>query len=79
MLSPFAAPGGPSFGDALMISEIRRGSVAHRSGTLEVGDKLLAIDGVRLAGHLPEDAMALLASAEDVVRLKIQKDDENSG
>nr|CAB3250893.1 glutamate receptor-interacting protein 2 [Phallusia mammillata] len=64
--------------DALMISEVKRGSVAHRTGTLEAGDRLLSIDGVRLDDCSAEDAHALLASAEDVVRLKIQKDEENS-
>jgi len=62
-----------------MISEVKRGSVAHRTGTLEAGDRLLSIDGVRLEGCSPDDAHALLASAEDVIRLKIQKDEENSG
>nr|XP_009859030.2 glutamate receptor-interacting protein 2 isoform X2 [Ciona intestinalis] len=64
--------------DSLMILEVRRGSVAHRTGTLEAGDRLLAIDGVRLDGVSSEDAHALLASAEDVVRLKIRKDEDNS-
>ena len=62
-----------------MISEVRKGSAAYRTGTLEAGDRLLAIDGVRLDECTLEDACALLASAEDVVRLKIQKDEENSG
>ncbi|CAK8698462.1 unnamed protein product [Clavelina lepadiformis] len=73
-----SAPSGRYHGHALMISEVKRGSVAHRTGTLEAGDRLLAIDGVRLDECTPDDAHALLASAEDVVRLKIQKDEENS-
>jgi len=77
----FASDAGGRFNndDGLMISEVKRGSVAHRTGTLEAGDRLLSIDGVRLEGCSPDDAHALLASAEDVIRLKIQKDEENSG
>ena len=62
-----------------MISEVKKGSAAHRTGTLEAGDRILSIDGVRLDDCSVDDARALLASAEDVVRLKIQKDEENSG
>ena len=75
----FTASGGGREGSALMISEVRKGSAAHRTGTLEAGDRILSIDGVRLDECSVDDARALLASAEDVVRLKIQKDEENSG
>ena len=75
----FIVSGGQHPGSALMISEVKKGSAAYRTGTLEAGDRILAIDGVRLDECTLEDATALLASAEDVVRLKIQKDEENSG
>lgn len=65
--------------EPLIITDIKRGSVAHRTGTIQAGDKLLSIDGVRLDGNSSvEHAIALLRSAEDVVRLKIRKDEENS-
>nr|XP_039249981.1 glutamate receptor-interacting protein 1-like [Styela clava] len=65
--------------EPLVITDIKRGSTAHRTGTIQAGDKLLAIDGVRLdKNSTVEDALALLLSAEDVVRLKIRKDEENS-
>uniref|UniRef100_A0A3Q2CX84 Glutamate receptor interacting protein 2a n=1 Tax=Cyprinodon variegatus TaxID=28743 RepID=A0A3Q2CX84_CYPVA len=61
----------------LIISDIRKGSIAHRTGTLEPGDRLLAIDSVRLDNCSMEDAMSVLQQAEDMVKLRIQKDEDN--
>lgn len=64
-------------GKPLIISEIKKGSIAHRTGTLEPGDRLLAIDTVRLDHCTMEDAMHVLHQAEDMVKLRIQKDEDN--
>ncbi|XP_070824598.1 glutamate receptor-interacting protein 2-like isoform X5 [Chaetodon trifascialis] len=64
-------------GKPLIISDIRKGSIAHRTGTLEPGDRLLAIDSVRLENCTMEDAMHVLQQAEDMVKLRIQKDEDN--
>ncbi|XP_076860098.1 glutamate receptor-interacting protein 2a [Brachyhypopomus gauderio] len=64
-------------GKPLIISEIKRGSIAHRTGTLEPGDRLLAIGSVKLENCGIEKAMAVLQQAEDMVRLRIQKDEDN--
>ncbi|KAM8863586.1 glutamate receptor-interacting protein 2-like isoform 2-T2 [Spinachia spinachia] len=64
-------------GKPLIISDIRKGSIAHRTGTLEPGDRLLAIDSVRLENCTMEDAMHFLQQAEDMVKLRIQKDEDN--
>uniref|UniRef100_A0A493TGN0 Glutamate receptor interacting protein 1 n=1 Tax=Anas platyrhynchos platyrhynchos TaxID=8840 RepID=A0A493TGN0_ANAPP len=66
-------------GDPLVISDIKKGSVAHRTGTLELGDKLLAIDNIRLDNCSMEDAVQILQHCEDLVKLKIRKDEDNSG
>lgn len=50
-----------------------------RTGTLEPGDKLLAIDNVRLDNCPMEDAVQILQQCEDLVKLKIRKDEDNSG
>src|SRR4029434_3575848 len=50
-----------------------------RTGTLEPGDKLLAIDNIRLESCSMEDAMQILQQSEDLVKLTIRKDEENSG
>ncbi|XP_073087199.1 glutamate receptor-interacting protein 2 isoform X12 [Manis javanica] len=65
-------------GEPLIISDIKKGSVAHRTGTLEPGDKLLAIDNIRLDSCPMEDAVQILRQCEDLVRLKIRKDEDNS-
>ncbi|XP_048102601.1 glutamate receptor-interacting protein 2a isoform X1 [Alosa alosa] len=65
-------------GQPLVISEIKRGSIAHRTGTLEPGDRLLAIDNVRLENCGIEEAMKVLQQAEDMVKLWIQKDEDNT-
>ncbi|XP_055985557.1 glutamate receptor-interacting protein 2 isoform X2 [Sorex fumeus] len=65
-------------GDPLIISDIKKGSVAHRTGTLEPGDKLLAIDNIRLDNCPMEDAVQILRQCEDLVKLKIRKDEDNS-
>ena len=43
------------------------------------GDKLLAINQYRLENCTIEDAAQILQDTEDLVRLKIQKDDIFSG
>uniref|UniRef100_A0A7M4FHR0 Glutamate receptor interacting protein 2 n=1 Tax=Crocodylus porosus TaxID=8502 RepID=A0A7M4FHR0_CROPO len=65
-------------GEPLIISDIKKGSVAHRTGTLEPGDKLLAIDNIRLDNCSMEDAVQILKQCEDLVKLKIRKDEDNS-
>uniref|UniRef100_G3NGY1 Glutamate receptor interacting protein 2b n=1 Tax=Gasterosteus aculeatus aculeatus TaxID=481459 RepID=G3NGY1_GASAC len=65
-------------GEALIISDIKKGSMAHRTGTLEPGDKLLAIDNVRLENCSREDAEQILQQCEELVKLKIRKDEDNS-
>ncbi|XP_076022380.1 glutamate receptor-interacting protein 2-like [Genypterus blacodes] len=64
-------------GKPLIISDIKKGSIAHRTGTLEPGDRLMGIDNVRLENCTTEDAMHVLKQAEDMVKLRIQKDEDN--
>ncbi|XP_062339274.1 LOW QUALITY PROTEIN: glutamate receptor-interacting protein 1-like [Osmerus eperlanus] len=73
-----SSPSSRKPGDALIISDIKKGSVAHRTGTLELGDKLLAIDNMRLESCSMEDAVQILQQCEDLVKLKIRKDEDNS-
>ncbi|XP_040199998.1 glutamate receptor-interacting protein 1 isoform X16 [Rana temporaria] len=73
-----SSPSSRKTGDPLVISDIKKGSVAHRTGTLELGDKLLAIDNIRLDNCSMEDAVQILQQCEDLVKLKIRKDEDNS-
>lgn len=52
---------------------------ACRTGTLEPGDKLLAIDNIRLENCSRDDAEQILQQCEELVKLKIRKDEDNSG
>lgn len=53
--------------------------LSFRTGTLEPGDKLLAIDNIRLENCSKEDAEQILQQCEELVKLKIRKDEDNSG
>lgn len=55
------------------------GVCEYRTGTLEPGDRLLGIDNVKLEHCGIDEAMAVLQQAEDMVRLRIQKDEDNLG
>ncbi|XP_048405274.1 glutamate receptor-interacting protein 1 isoform X3 [Stegostoma tigrinum] len=73
-----SSPASRKPGDPLIISDIKKGSVAHRTGTLELGDKLLAVDSIRLDNCSMEDAVQILHQCEELVKLKIRKDEDNS-
>jgi len=66
----------------IVISRIISGSAAHRCGMLSIGDQILSVDGFRwLAsgmGMNVDSAKTLLHNSDDVIKLKVQKnDDEN--
>ncbi|XP_061617305.1 glutamate receptor-interacting protein 1 isoform X9 [Phyllopteryx taeniolatus] len=73
-----SSPSNRKAGDPLIISDIKKGSVAHRTGTLELGDKLLAIDNIRVETCSMEEAAQILQQCEELVKLKIRKDEDNS-
>ncbi|GJQ75883.1 Grip [Trypoxylus dichotomus] len=66
--------------DPFIISDIRIGSIAHRTGTLHAGDRLLAIDNKPLDHMTIENAFEILQmSTNDIVTLKVEKTEtENS-
>nr|XP_053635435.1 glutamate receptor-interacting protein 2-like [Cherax quadricarinatus] len=69
-------------GEPLLISEVVRGSPAHRSGTMQPGDRLLAIDDTRLENLTLDDAKTILQCCDEIVTLRVQKDElysEESG
>uniref|UniRef100_A0A8C5AL30 Glutamate receptor interacting protein 2a n=1 Tax=Gadus morhua TaxID=8049 RepID=A0A8C5AL30_GADMO len=61
----------------LFFSFFKPDSMVIPTGTLEPGDMLLAIDNVRLERCTMEDAMHVLQQAEDMVKLRVQKDEDN--
>ncbi|KAL8608811.1 hypothetical protein ACOMHN_051416 [Nucella lapillus] len=65
--------------DPLVVTDVRQGSPAHRCGSIQPGDKLLAINDVCLDTFTVEDAMHLLELPDELVKLKIQRDDPDEG
>ncbi|XP_045520831.1 glutamate receptor-interacting protein 2 isoform X2 [Pieris brassicae] len=62
--------------EPMVISDIKPGSVAHRSGALAPGDHLLAINGQPLHNLSLDTAFNILQnSPEDIITLKIRKRD----
>ncbi len=61
--------------EAPLISDVRRGSIAYRCGMIQPGDRLLSIDTHSLRGKSLNEIVSLLKNCDDIVRLKIKKDD----
>ncbi|XP_046617990.1 glutamate receptor-interacting protein 1 isoform X1 [Neodiprion virginianus] len=67
---------GLTVNEDLAIAEVRQGSLAHRTGSLAPGDRLLAIDGQKLnSGDLRQAAQLLHRPGSSVVALTIRKPD----
>eukprot|EP00118_Oscarella_pearsei_P010069 m.60011 g.60011 ORF g.60011 m.60011 type:complete len:1093 (+) comp34911_c0_seq1:176-3454(+) len=71
--------GDPDRSGPMWISQITKGGVAHRTGTLEPGDTLLAIDGRNLENAVLDDAISLLKTTGGIVTLQISKDAATAG
>lgn len=69
--------GSPSFkegSDAIYISRITEGGVAHKDGKLAVGDKVTSINGIDLSEATHDQAVAILTGLERFVRLIIERE-----
>lgn len=60
--------------DAIFISRITEGGVAHKDGKLAVGDRVVSINGVDLTGATHEQAVNMLTGLERFVRLVVERD-----
>ncbi|XP_011301833.1 glutamate receptor-interacting protein 2 isoform X2 [Fopius arisanus] len=70
---------GLTVNEDLVIAEVRRGSLAYRTGSLSPGDRLLAIDGQKLdPGDLRQAAQLLHRPGSSVVALTVRKPDSCS-
>ncbi|GAB1597596.1 glutamate receptor-interacting 1-like isoform X11 [Argonauta hians] len=61
--------------DPLVITDVRRGSVANRCGSIQASDKLLAINDIRMEPCCADEAAHLLETADDIIVLKLRRDD----
>ncbi|XP_029105311.1 disks large homolog 1-like isoform X8 [Scleropages formosus] len=59
--------------NSIYVTKIIEGGTAHKDGKLQIGDKLLAVNGVCLEEVSHEDAVAALKNTPDVVYLKVAK------
>ncbi|KAF7637874.1 hypothetical protein Mgra_00002579 [Meloidogyne graminicola] len=64
---------GTTKGEPLIISHIRTGSVAHRCGSIQVGDQIYSIDDIPLNTCTLDEAMRLLQRSARVIKLVIIK------
>ncbi|XP_044762164.1 protein lap4-like isoform X3 [Coccinella septempunctata] len=60
--------------DAIFISRITEGGVAHKDGKLAIGDKVVSINGVDLTGATHDQAVAMLTGLERFVRLVVERE-----
>ncbi|XP_063119943.1 protein scribble homolog isoform X11 [Rattus norvegicus] len=62
-------------GDAgIFISRIAEGGAAHRAGTLQVGDRVLSINGVDMTEARHDHAVSLLTAASTTISLLLERE-----
>uniref|UniRef100_A0A8C6UM02 Discs large homolog 1-like protein n=1 Tax=Neogobius melanostomus TaxID=47308 RepID=A0A8C6UM02_9GOBI len=59
--------------NSIYVTKIIEGGAAHKDGRLQIGDKLIAVNGTCLEDVSHEDAVAALKSTPDVVYLRVSK------
>ncbi|EEZ97547.2 hypothetical protein TcasGA2_TC011397 [Tribolium castaneum] len=60
--------------EAVYVSRITEGGVAHKDGKLCVGDRVVSINGVDLTGASHDQAVAMLTGLERFVRLTVERE-----
>ncbi|XP_032465915.1 protein scribble homolog isoform X11 [Phocoena sinus] len=58
----------------IFISRIAEGGAAHRAGTLQVGDRVLSIDGVDVTEARHDHAVSLLTAASPTIALLLERE-----
>ncbi|XP_076010566.1 disks large homolog 4-like isoform X2 [Genypterus blacodes] len=59
--------------NSIYVTKVIEGGAAHKDGRLQIGDKLVAVNGACLEEVTHEDAVAALKSTPDVVYLRVAK------
>ncbi|XP_018896338.2 uncharacterized protein [Bemisia tabaci] len=60
--------------DAIFISKITDGGVADRDGTLQVGDRVVSINGIDLEGARHDQAVTMLTGLERHIRIVAERE-----
>ncbi|XP_069813041.1 protein scribble homolog isoform X14 [Dendropsophus ebraccatus] len=63
----------------IFISRIAEGGAAHRDGTLQVGDRVLSINGVDMTEARHDQAVALLTSTSPTISLLVEREPPQPG
>ncbi|XP_078009986.1 protein scribble homolog isoform X16 [Phascolarctos cinereus] len=58
----------------IFISRIAEGGAAHRAGTLQVGDRVISINGVDMTEARHDQAVALLTAASPTITLLLERE-----
>ncbi|XP_015903833.1 protein lap4 [Parasteatoda tepidariorum] len=66
-------PAGVENGDGIYITKISENGAAAKDGKLQVGDKVLTINGVDMEGARQDQAVSLLSGLDRFVRLVVQR------
>ncbi|KAK6619093.1 hypothetical protein RUM44_003475 [Polyplax serrata] len=64
--------------NGFIVCEMKKGSIAHRAGSLVPGDKLLAINNVPLDQCSVEYASHIFQQSSNIVTLKVQREEGSS-
>ncbi|KAG7514524.1 discs large-like 1 isoform X3 [Solea senegalensis] len=59
--------------NSIYVTKVIEGGAAHKDGRLQIGDKLVAVNGSCLEEVTHEEAVAVLKSTTDVVYLRVSK------
>ncbi|XP_052267303.1 glutamate receptor-interacting protein 1-like isoform X2 [Dreissena polymorpha] len=62
-------------GNPILITEVKKGSTSYRCGSVLAGDKLVSINDIRTDNLSIEEAAALLKGDEEIIKLKLRRDD----
>ncbi|CAH8593645.1 unnamed protein product [Schistosoma margrebowiei] len=60
----------------ILVHEVHSGGAAARDGRLQVGDRLLAVNGIDLREATQKDATKIIRTADDCIQLVVYRDPE---
>ncbi|CAH8530858.1 unnamed protein product [Schistosoma turkestanicum] len=69
-------PNSPASLSNILVHEVHSGGAAARDGRLQVGDRLLAVNGIDLREATQKDATKIIRSADDCIQLVVYRDPE---
>jgi len=62
-----------------VVCDVKKGSAAHRAGSLLPGDKILSVNGTILDQKSAEHIAQVLLQGEELISLKVERTEPSSG